>query len=112
MTGTNSEQSRAERPRRPARPHVGGDSPRGVALLRCAVRTATRTVARAGRATSLPAVRAELYGEIARLAHDDAPFIVLPVEQDFWVTSGRFSGHAVNPLNPALWYWKDLVPAR
>ncbi len=57
------------------------------------------------------AERAEAYGRIGRLAFEDAPFIVLPMEVDFFVMSDEVSGLGDAPIYPGGWVWKDLVKA-
>lgn len=62
----------------------------------------------AAAATYDLAERAELYGRIGRLAYEDAPFIVLPMEADFFVMSDRVYGLGEKPVYPGGWTWKDL----
>ena len=53
--------------------------------------------------------RAELYSEIGWIAHEDAPFILIPEPSIFMVMSDRVSGVYSNPMLAGGFLWKDIA---
>lgn len=60
------------------------------------------------RTAADPAERAVLYSQIANLAYDYAPYILLPVGVPFIVMSDRIEGVYLNNMYSGSFLWKDL----